>query len=142
MSDFKDFMKSVLEGKVTDLSGLFDEDEKYTPVGEIPKELLQRYKRYMKDHNHLDHEIRLFIEQEQLKLRRIVDELYEGKLESMNELRSSLWDEISDAVGVSRAEDLTIDRETGIVSKKISSNEKKKSHLTVVSTRKDNKDLH
>lgn len=80
MSDFKDFMRSVLEGKVTDLSGLFDDDEKYTPIGEVPKELLQRYKRYLKDQSHLDHEIRLFIEQEQLKIKKLLDELYEENL--------------------------------------------------------------
>lgn len=137
MSDIRDFFKAFIEGR---LESIFDDDDAYVPVGEIPKELLQAFRRHIKDKEMLDKEVELFLGQEKLRVERLVSEKFDDRIEAMKEERQALWDKISDAIGVPREENLSLNRETGVVSKKVS-DKKQKPNLSVVQFPRD-KDVH
>lgn len=114
--NFERFLQRMIASGKVITPDFFDEEEDAEVIGKVPRDLLKRYRQMNNELEMLHKEIEVFAKQLEIEAQRQIDEKFGQRQEEVNDLKNEIWDAISDAMGVSRDRNLTIDIRDGSIS--------------------------
>lgn len=109
----EDFLKKLMEHA----AGMIEVEKERVEVGRIDASLLKEFRAFDKEKERLDEDLDLRMEQEVLKLKRLLDDEFSERKEEIYAKNEAIWSKVHEALDLDPKPNYSIDKQTGMVFK-------------------------